>query len=164
VGELKMMEQIRKQTILIVDDEPGNIKILMELLKSDYQIRVANNGANALQIASSGDQPDLILLDIIMPGIDGYEVCKRLKADQHTQNIPVIFITAKGEVDDETRGFELGAVDYIAKPFKPVVVRARVKAHAELKQNRDFLEWMLKQRTQEIQQMEEEYLQLFYRK
>jgi putative two-component system response regulator len=159
-----MPQQIKKQTFLIVDDEQGNIKILYELLHLDYEIRVANNGEKALEIALSADPPDLILLDIMMPGIDGYEVCKRLKADQHTQNIPIIFITAKGEADDETKGFELGAVDYVTKPFRPVVVRARVKAHAELKQKRDFLEWMLKQRTQELQQMEEEYLQLFYRK
>ena len=134
-----MTDQIQKQTILIVDDEPVNIKILVELLRSDYQIRVANNGEKALQIASSGDRPDLILLDIMMPGIDGYEVCRFIKNNPETQDIPMIFLTAKSQVEDERKGFNLGAVDYITKPISPPIVRARVATHLQLKKVRDFL-------------------------
>jgi putative two-component system response regulator len=152
------------QTILIVDDEATSINVLNEVLKSSYKIGFAKDGEKGMKIATSDEPPDLILLDIIMPGIDGYEVCKRLKADDRTKSIPVIFITAKGKEDDETKGFELGAVDYITKPFNPVVVKARVKAHLELKRHRDFLEWMLKKRTKEIQLMEQEYSYLFLRK
>jgi putative two-component system response regulator len=155
---------VQIQTILIVDDEPGNIKILQDLLNADYNIRAANNGEKAIQIASSDDPPDLILLDIMMPGMDGYQICKKLKTDERTKNIAVIFITAKKDEDDETRGFELGALDYIIRPFKPIVVKARVRTHLELKKNRDFLEWMLQKRTTELEKMEKEYLQLFYRK
>jgi response regulator RpfG family c-di-GMP phosphodiesterase len=132
-GEMNVMEQIQKQTILIVDDEPGNIKILNELLYSDYKIRVANNGEKALQIALSDEPPDLILLDIMMPGMDGYEVCRRLKEDIRTQKIPVIFVTGKVTAEDEVRGFEVGAIDYITKPFNPVVVKVRVATQLALK-------------------------------
>lgn len=159
-----MDKTIQKKTILVVDDEPVNIKIFMELLRSDYAIKVATDGEKALQIAFSDSPPDLILLDILMPGIDGYEVCRRLKADPRTKDIPIIFITAKGSEEDQTRGFELGAVDYVTKPFSPIVVKARVKTHLELKRNRDFLEWMLKERTHQMQEMEKEYMYLFLRK
>jgi DNA-binding response OmpR family regulator len=108
--------------------------------------------------------PDLILLDIVMPGMDGFEVCRKLKAETRTRNIPIIFITAKGSEEDQIRGFELGAVDYVTKPFIPIVVKARVKTHLELKKNRDFLEWMLKERNLELQTMEKEYMYLFLRK
>jgi PleD family two-component response regulator len=159
-----MSKDTMMQTILIVDDEATSINVLNEVLKSSYKIVFAKDGEKGMKIATSDEPPDLILLDIIMPGIDGYEVCKRLKADDRTKSIPVIFITAKGKEDDETKGFELGAVDYITKPFNPVVVKARVKAHLELKRHRDFLEWMLKKRTKEIQLMEQEYSYLFLRK
>jgi DNA-binding response OmpR family regulator len=152
------------QTILIVDDEPTSIDILNEVLKDSYKIVFAKDGAGGIKIALSDTPPDMILLDIVMPGIDGYEVCKKLKKDDHAKNIPIIFITAKGKEDDETKGFELGAVDYITKPFNPVVVKARVKSHLELKRHRDFLEWMLKERSKEIQLMENEYSYLFLRK
>ena len=158
-----MDEKIRGQTVLVVDDEPDNIKIFMELLRSDYTIKVATNGEKALQIALSDTPPDLILLDVMMPGIDGYEVCRRLKAEPLTKGIPIIFVTAKGGEEDQAKGFELGAVDYVAKPFSPSVVRARVRTHLELKRNRDFLEWMLKERTLEMQEMEKEYMYLFLR-
>jgi diguanylate cyclase (GGDEF)-like protein len=128
------------QTLLIADDEPGNIKMLLELLRSEYKIRVANNGEKVLKIALSEEPPDLILLDVMMPGLDGYEVCRRLKSDPLTQKIPVIFITGKITEQDEIQGFEAGAVDYITKPFSSVVVKARVKTHIELKQARDYLE------------------------
>jgi phosphoserine phosphatase RsbU/P len=121
-----------KSRILVVDDTPANIKILADLLRKDYLLSVATSGADALEIAGSQDQPDLVLLDIMMPEMDGYEVCRRLKADPRTQDVPVIFVTAMSEVDDETKGFSLGAVDYITKPFRPPIVWARVAAHLEL--------------------------------
>jgi putative two-component system response regulator len=164
MGEMIIMEQITKQTILIVDDEPANIKILLELLRSEYQTRVANNGEKALQIMFSDDRPDLILLDIMMPGMDGYEVCQGLKADDRTKEVPIIFITAKVTEKDELKAFELGAVDYITKPFSTVVVKARVKTHLKLKQQRDFLEAMLKERTKTVQEIVTNYSHIFYRK
>jgi sigma-B regulation protein RsbU (phosphoserine phosphatase) len=121
-----------KPRILVVDDTPANIKILADLLRKDYLLSVATSGADALEIAASDDRPDLVLLDIMMPEMDGYEVCRRLKADPRTQDVPVIFVTAMSEVDDETKGFSLGAVDYITKPIRPPIVQARVAAHLEL--------------------------------
>lgn len=129
----------QKQTILIVDDSPENITVLGALLRTDYTVRIATNGDKALKIMESGNPPDLILLDVMMPGMDGYEVCRRLKADSRTQNIPVIFITAKTSEEDEVKGFMMGAVDYVTKPFSPVVIKARVRTHVELKRYRDFL-------------------------
>jgi two-component system, cell cycle sensor histidine kinase and response regulator CckA len=128
-----------KPVIMIVDDEANIIDILVESLKDDYDISVATDGESALQ-AIVDNPPDLILLDIIMPGIDGYEVCRRLKTDQKTRRIPVIFVTVMDEVVDEARGFELGAVDYIAKHVSPHIVRARVKTHLELELGRKALE------------------------
>lgn len=132
------MEVIRKPKVLIVDDTPENIQVLMETLKGQYTIVAAINGEKALKLALTEPLPDLILLDIMMPEMDGYEVCRRLKSEESTKNIPVIFVTAKSEVEDETLGFELGAVDYITKPFSIPVVKARVKAHLELKRLRDL--------------------------
>lgn len=128
-----------RQTVLIVDDMPENISLLGELLKEEYNVRVAVSGEKALIAARAEPVPDLILLDIVMPGMDGYEVCRRLKADEVTLRIPVIFITSRAESIDEVAGFETGAVDYITKPFNPVVVRARVRTHAELKRHKDWL-------------------------
>jgi putative two-component system response regulator len=124
--------------ILIVDDTPGNVCVLVGLLPG-YKLRVATTGPAALELASTDPLPDLILLDVVMPGMDGFEVCRRLKADPRTRAIPVIFITALGEVENETRGFEVGGVDYIAKPFIPTVVRARVETHLEIKAARDAI-------------------------
>lgn len=152
------------QTILIIDDEVTNISVLNELLQPHYNVLFAKDGKTGIKIASSTSRPDLILLDIIMPDLDGYQVIKLLKSDEYTNKIPVIFITAKGLEEDEAKGFELGAVDYITKPFKPVVVKARIKSHLELKRHREFVEWMLKERTKELQQMEKEYINLFYNK
>ena len=159
-----MYREIKPQTVLIVDDEPANISLLNEVLKTDYRIMVAKDGKRALLVAQSNPPPDLILLDIVMPELDGYEVLKRLKADEDTKNIPIIFVTSKDKDEDETKGLEMGAVDYIHKPFNPAVVKARVRAHLELKQNRDFLEWMLKEKTEELKKMEKEYSYLFLRK
>jgi phosphoserine phosphatase RsbU/P len=133
-----MVEAGRKPKVLIVDDTPENIQVLMETLKDQYTIVAAINGEKALKMAVAEPRPDLILLDIMMPGMDGYEVCRRLKADEQVQHIPIIFVTAKTEVEDETLGFELGAMDYITKPFSIPVVKARVKAHLELKILRDL--------------------------
>ncbi len=127
-----MEKALLKQTLLIVDDEPSNIKILNETLRSDYEIRFALNGTDALQAAIS-DNPDLVLLDIVMPEMDGYEVCSRLMASVHTRDIPIIFITAQDDEREETKGFKIGAVDYIKKPFNPTVVKARVETHLSLK-------------------------------
>lgn len=118
----------KKPIVLIVDDMPENIDILRGILKEDYKLKIATNGINALKIASGEQKPDIILLDVMMPEMDGYEVCQKLKQDPTTQSIPVIFITAKTTVEDEHHGFELGAVDYISKPFNATIVKARVEA------------------------------------
>jgi putative two-component system response regulator len=128
-----------KPTILVVDDTPDNLTLMMELLKGEYTVKLANNGERALKLAAMSPHPDLILLDIMMPGLDGYEVCQRLKANPQTRDIPVLFLTAKSAVDDEKRGLEIGAVDYITKPISPPIVLARVKIHLALKSQADFL-------------------------
>lgn len=125
--------------ILLVDDTPANLTVLGEALEDEYSVFVATDGATALEIAAT-EQPDLILLDIMMPGMDGYEVCRRLKEDEGTSRIPVIFITAMAGEEAETRGLEMGAVDYITKPFRIAIVRARVRTHLELKRKNDMLE------------------------
>src|SRR5271165_3115912 len=127
------MEAEEKKTVLLVDDAPANIQVVNSILKDAYKIRVATNGAKALELVKVAPPPDLILLDVMMPGMDGYEVCARLKANAETEEIPVIFLTGKTESEDETRGFEVGAVDYIHKPFSPSVVRARVQTHLTLR-------------------------------
>ncbi|MDJ0840982.1 MAG: diguanylate cyclase [Acidobacteriota bacterium] len=128
-----------KPKILIVDDEVINIKLLAEELKPLYQIAFAKNGTKALEQADQDDKPDLILLDIAMDDMDGYEVCAELKRRNRTRDIPIIFITAMDRVADEQRGLELGAVDYITKPFSLPIVKARVATHLELKRQRDLL-------------------------
>ena len=126
--------------ILVVDDVPDNIRVLSSMLADDgHQISAATNGRQALKLAEVSS-PDLILLDVMMPGMDGYEVCAALKANPQLSAIPVIFITALADVEDETRGLGLGAVDYITKPFKEPIVRMRVKTHLELKHQRDILQ------------------------
>ncbi|THB72370.1 MAG: diguanylate cyclase [Desulfobulbaceae bacterium] len=127
-------------TILLVDDSPVNLKILGEMLRKDYKIRVATSGIKALEIAQSTQPPNLILLDIIMDDMDGYEVCRQLKENSKTFNIPVIFITSMDSEKDETTGLELGAVDYVTKPFSFPILKARIKTHLELKMHRDFFE------------------------
>jgi putative two-component system response regulator len=128
-----------KSTILVVDDTADNLALMSNLLKDIYKVKVASSGEKALKIAASDSPPDLILLDIMMPGMDGYEVCQQLKRDPKTINIPVIFLTAKAEVEDERKGLELGAVDYITKPISPPIVMARVKNHLALNAMADFL-------------------------
>jgi len=133
-----------KKVLLLVDDTPANIQIMNAILKDHYRIRIATNGAKALDLAGSEPVPDLILLDVMMPGMNGFEVCTRLKADPATREIPVIFVTGQTEVEDETRGFELGGVDYIHKPFSQAVVKARVQTHLMLRGIRDQLAEQLK--------------------
>jgi len=129
----------KKPTILIVDDSPDNISLLSSLLKGIYRVKVATTGEKALEIVAADDAPDLILLDIMMPGLDGYETCRRLKANPLSAGIPVIFLTAKtGEIDEE-KGLELGAEDYIQKPPSPAILKARIRTHLNLKSARDFL-------------------------
>ena len=128
------------QKILIVDNIPANITVLIEVLNHpNYELLIATNGEDALNLALS-EKPDLILLDVIMPKMNGYTVCKELKKNAITKNIPVVFLTACIEVEDEMRGLELGAVDYITKPFSPPIIKARIKNHLELKRQRDILE------------------------
>jgi putative two-component system response regulator len=120
-----------KQTLLLVDDEPTNLRVLRTILQDDYRLLFAKSGEEALQLVQQ-QQPDLILLDVMMPGMTGYDVCARLKASPATQRLPVIFVTALKDEIDETKGFAVGAVDYITKPVSPAVVRARVKTHLSL--------------------------------
>jgi phosphoserine phosphatase RsbU/P len=125
-----------QKLILIVDDTPLNIGVISGALKDSYKTKVATNGEKALALASAEEKPDLILLDIMMPGMNGYEVCSRLKTDPATNEIPVIFLTGQTSAEEETRGFEVGAVDYIHKPFSPAVVKARVRSHILLREAR----------------------------
>jgi len=128
----------KKQKILAVDDHPVNRKILEGILEKDYEILTAANGVDALKICM-GEPIDLVLLDIMMPEMDGYEVCEKIKANLSTKHIPVIFLTAKTKTKDIVKGFDVGGVDYVTKPFKKVELLARVKTHIELKTLRGFL-------------------------
>jgi signal transduction histidine kinase len=128
-----------KSTLLVVDDTPDNLTLMSNLLRDDYKVKLANSGEKALKIATSDSPPDLILLDILMPGMNGYEVCQRLKGNPKTMAIPVIFITGKSDAADERKGLEIGASDYITKPISPAIVLARVKIHLSLKTVADFL-------------------------
>jgi putative two-component system response regulator len=135
-------------TVLVVDDTPTNLKLLNDLLKDSYRVKLANNGIRALELAAAAP-PDLVLLDIMMPEMDGYEVCRRLKAVEATVHVPVIFLTAKTEIEDEELGFSVGAVDFIHKPISPPIVLARVKTHLQVKAWQDFLQdqnaWLKKE-------------------
>jgi sigma-B regulation protein RsbU (phosphoserine phosphatase) len=144
-------------TVLVVDDTPDNIDLLDGVLNRDYKVKAALNGEKALKIAESDNPPDIILLDIMMPGMDGYEVCRRLKSDAKTQDIPVIFVTSMSEIEDETKGLDVGAIDYITKPISPAIVKARIKNHLELKEAREYLknqneilEQQVEKRTREV--------------
>ena len=152
-----LLAHVTRPTILVVDDTPDNLSLMRELLKDDYQVQLANGGERALKLAAMVPRPDLILLDIMMPGMDGYEVCRRLKSDAATRDIPVVFLTAKSEIEDETKGLQMGAVDYITKPISPPIVLVRVKNHRALKAHADFLrdkadflEAEVTKRTQEV--------------
>ena len=148
------MANLTECKVLIVDDTESNIDILVDALGSDYEVIVAIDGETALQ-AIEEEIPDLILLDIMMPGMSGYEVCKRLKSDKKTENIPIIFLTAMTGEQDEAKGLALGAVDYVTKPFSPELVRSRVKNQLELKRHRDHLEELVEERTRELAMTQE---------
>ena len=134
------MSSQTKQTILIVDDEPLNIKVLSQALSPWYRVKAATNGRDAINISNSEDPPDLILLDISMPDMDGYQVCQELKSSHETKDIPIIFLTGKNSTEDEAKGLELGAADYIAKPFSLPIVMARIRNQILLKIKTDMLE------------------------
>lgn len=156
------MNESEKPKILIVDDEVFYIDVLVNLLKQDYRISIAKDGSQALKRALNPDPPDLILLDVLMPEMDGYEVCRQLKSAASTRHIPVIFLTVKGEVEDEIQGFKLGAVDYITKPMSPPIVLSRVFTHLTLARARldvenhnQLLEQKIRARTKEISRTQE---------
>lgn len=134
-----MPVQDEKWTVLVVDDTPENLAIAVELLKSEYHVKVARSGARALKLAASVPHPDLVLLDIMMPEMDGYEVCRVLKQSPDLAQIPVIFLTALSQTDEVIRGFSLGAADYVAKPFRPEELLARVRTHLEIKRAQDVI-------------------------
>jgi sigma-B regulation protein RsbU (phosphoserine phosphatase) len=134
-----MTDANQKKLVLVVDDAPSNIQVVQSILKDEYRIRVATNGEKALELARVQPPPDLVLLDVVMPGMDGYEVCRQLKAASETEAIPVIFLTGLTDTDDETRGLDVGAVDYIRKPFSPSIVRARVRTHLLLRDSQEQL-------------------------
>lgn len=138
-----MQASADKPTVLIVDDTPANLALLVEVLKSDYRTTVAISGEKALERVFSASPPDLILLDIMMPGLNGYEVCRRIKAQAATRAIPIIFVTAMGEVEDETRGLDLGGVDYVTKPISPAIVKARIRTHLAVSRQARELERMV---------------------
>lgn len=154
---LNTLDFTNKATILVVDDTPDNLTLMSNLLKDKYKIKIANNGKKALNIAQNDPLIDLILLDIMMPEVDGYEVCRQLKTHKNTRHIPIIFLTAKTDIEDETFGLSLGAVDYITKPVSPPIVLARVRTHLNAKNFQDFLrdqnhflEEMVHERTSEV--------------
>lgn len=151
----------KKRTVLCVDDTPANLRFLSELLKDEYRVKVAIDGPRALKIASAAP-PDIILLDIMLPGMDGLEVCRRLKADPVCRDVPVLFLTAKSEPEDEAYGIGLGAADYIHKPVSPPILLARVRHHLEIQQYHDLIrhraEWLegeLERRESDVERMQD---------
>ena len=124
-----MGDEQPKAIILVVDDTPENIDVLNGILKPEYKVKVALNGEKALKVASSDNKPDLILLDIMMPGMDGFEVCRRIKGDADTSHIPIIFVSGAEDEESKDEGLQLGAVDYIVKPIDPAVVKEKIKTH-----------------------------------
>ena len=140
-----------QKKILVVDDTPENIHVLAGILEDQYNVLIAASGEKALKIVSLVPDIDIILLDIMMPAMDGYEVCCKLKSDEKTAGIPVIFVTALAAAENEAKGLELGAADYITKPFNPVLISARVRNHLELKGYRNRLEELVKEKTSELE-------------
>jgi serine phosphatase RsbU (regulator of sigma subunit) len=136
MGAAPQLKPLQQKLILIVDDTPTNIGVISGALRDSYKTKVATSGAKALSIAAEEEKPDLILLDVMMPEMDGYEVCRRLKANPATSEIPIIFLTGQTSAEDETQGFDAGAVDYVHKPFSPAVVKARVRNHILLREAR----------------------------
>lgn len=133
------LDLAEKHTVLVVDDTPDNLSLMSGLLKDHYKVKVANSGEKAIKVVQSDSPPDLILLDIMMPGLSGYDVCKILKADKASRDIPIIFLTAMTATEDEKKGLEMGAVDFITKPVNPPIVMARVATQLQVKAAADFL-------------------------
>ena len=157
-----MNQPSEKPVVLVVDDTPDNIVLLSNVLRDRYRVKVANSGERGLQVATKGAPPDLILLDVMMPEMDGYEVCRRLKSEAATRDIPIIFLTARSDEEDEKHGLELGAVDYITKPINPAIVLTRIETQLHLKAAADFLKNKndilaaeVKLRTRELQAIQE---------
>lgn len=142
--------------VLVVDDEEQNLIVLNEILHGEYAVSVASSGADALELLTSSLEVDIVLLDIMMPGMDGYELCRRIKENPKIRHIPVLFVTAMSGVEDEEKGFRLGAVDFITKPFKPSIVLARVKTHLTLHRQKRVLEQMVQELTAELIKAKEE--------
>ena len=140
----------KHRKILVVDDDSENIQILLEALGDEFAVIAARSGEKALALAIAAPPPDIILLDVMMPNMDGYEVCRRLKANPLTWGIPVLFVTSLNDIEDEKHGLEMGAADYIIKPFRPELVKARVRNQIDLKQYRDHLEQLVGERTREL--------------
>jgi putative two-component system response regulator len=149
---MESYDQSLKPNILVADDEPFFLELLTNTLSADYAVTVAKNGNQVLRRALSSKRPHLILLDVMMPEMDGYEACRRLKENPLTSEIPVIFLTAKGDETDELKGFELGAVDYITKPISIPILHSRVKTHLALAEQRIALEHLVAERTEQIEQ------------
>ena len=145
-----LSSKLPKPVVLAVDDAPENLHAIIEVLKEDYNIIAAKTGEKAMAICRKTPKPDIILLDVVMPEMDGYEVCRQLKSNPDTRTIPVIFVTSLTEAGQEAEGLGLGAVDYITKPIIPEIVKARVGNHLDLKRHRDHLEELVKERTREI--------------
>jgi signal transduction histidine kinase len=150
--------KMAKDVILVVDDQPNNLKVIASVLGRDYSLSIANSGANALKILEN-NTPDLILLDIMMPEMDGFEVCRRIKANERIRHIPVIFLTAKNDIDDIVNGFSSGAVDYITKPFNSVEVKVRVQNHLNLKHALDELK-ITNQKLQELNATKDKFFSI----
>lgn len=148
-----MAESLKESRVLIVDDESTNINILGETLSEDYTVIAANSGEQALKIVQEDKKPDLILLDVMMPDMNGFEVCEQLKSDKATSDISIIFVTSLDDKFNEEAGFKAGACDYIQKPFSPSIVKARVKVHLENIRYRNLLELLLKISADEIKKL-----------
>jgi class 3 adenylate cyclase len=144
MSDLLLKKKEEKAVLLVVDDSVENLQVLSALLKDDYRIKIAKNGPKALELARQEPLPDLILLDIVMPEMDGYAVCRQLKRESDTAAIPVIFLTALQEVADETLGFEVGGSDFISKPISPEIVKARIRTHLELRRERQRADQLLR--------------------
>ncbi len=145
-----MNQDMGRKKVLIVDDTPNNIQVMMETLRDEYAVIAALDGRKALYLAGGDNPPDAILLDVLMPGMDGYEVCRILKSDKRTRDIPVIFVTSGDDEDDEQKGLSLGAVDYIHKPLRPALLKSRLRSHIMHKLCRDHIDEIVNERTREL--------------